>query len=109
MSAKAKDVELKTEDVKTEVIVDTGVPIVCNINGLNVSTECKIEVVANPKRPGSKAHQRYEAYAKAHTIGEYLDRGGLKADLRYDHSHKFLTLLEIVKEGKVELATNKTS
>jgi len=80
--------------------VEPGIHVVCNINGINVGDECKIECAPNPKRPGSKAHMRYEQYSKATTIKEYLDNGGLKADLRYDHSKGYLTVLEVIREGK---------
>jgi len=75
--------------------------VVCNINGINVSNNCRIELAANPKRAGSKAHERYAAYAESHTVGEYLDNGGLKADLRYDAGKGFLTLLDVVVDGKL--------
>ena len=75
--------------------------VVCNINGINVANNCHIEMAANPKRAGSKAHMRYEAYSKSTTIGEYLESGGLKADLRYDSEKGFLTLKEILVDGSI--------
>lgn len=87
--------------------VEPGISVVCNINGLNVGDECHIECAPNPKRPGSKAHSRYEAYAKSSTVKEYLDNGGLKADLRYDHNKGYLTVLEVIREGKLVILETK--
>jgi len=86
---------------KPKEIKAPGVSVVCNINGINVGNECHIKCASNPKRPGSKAHMRYEAYAKATTVKEYLEMGGLKADLRYDHDKGFLELLEVIQDGKI--------
>ena len=41
-------------------------------------------VQANPKRPGSAAYARYDAYKGATTPGEFTARGGTAADLRHD-------------------------
>ena len=58
--------------------------------------DVKIQVAQkNPKRPGSASYSRYEAYKKATTIGEYLDCGGSKADLRHDAEKDFLQLLDV--------------
>jgi hypothetical protein len=40
--------------------------------------------LANPKRPGSSSHTRYEAYKHATTPGDFAARGGTAADLRHD-------------------------
>jgi len=85
--------------VKAETVAKAAVAV--NIGDINVSNECKIECAANPKRAGSKAHSRYAAYENAKTIGEYLECGGLRADLRYDLLHGFLEVREVVIEGKV--------
>ena len=67
---------------------------ILNVNGTHVSTDCKIKMKDNPKRVGSKAFLRYEQYAGSKTIGEYLDKGGLPADLKWDQKKEFLQLLE---------------
>lgn len=69
-----------------------------SVNGVTVSSETKIAYAANPKRVGSKAYDRYEAYKSATTIGEYFSITkpyGMvaKADLRWDHDRKFLTIV----------------
>lgn len=59
----------------------------------NRESEIQWEVGGNPKRPGFKAHDRFEKYFKAETVGAYLDAGGSRGDLRYDWEHKFLTII----------------
>ena len=120
MDAKQTNTEEKTADLDTKFATtgispaesfkraekstenkEPGLAIVCNINGINVSDGCRIECAPNPKRPGSKAHQRYATYADSKTIKEYLDNGGLKADLRYDADKGFLKVIDVVREGKM--------
>jgi len=67
---------------------------ILNVNGTHVSTDCKIQMKSNPKRVGSKAYLRYEQYASSKTVGEYLENGGLPADLKWDQKKEFLQLLE---------------
>jgi len=93
----------------TAVIAEPKEAVVCNINGTNVSNNCRIEMAPNPKRAGSKAHARYSAYAESHTVGEYLENGGLKADLRYDADKGFLTLLDVVVDGKLVIQEPKAA
>ncbi len=65
------------------------------INGTNVETTHTLTYKANPKRPGFKAHARYEAYSKAETVGEYLelaDKKYAKADLRYDEENGYIEI-----------------
>jgi len=66
-----------------------------NVSGTKFAPETKIKFAANPKRPGSNAHERYEVYQKARTFGEYLKLNEGKfalPDARHDFSHKFLTI-----------------
>lgn len=46
----------------------------------------------NPKREGSKSFDRYENYAVAGTVGEYIAAGGTYADLKYDAEHGFVSV-----------------
>ena len=67
------------------------------INAHKVDTETPIRFKTNPKRPGFKAHARYEIYSAAETIGEYLElaeKKYAKADLRYDEEHGHLQILD---------------
>lgn len=45
-----------------------------------------------PKRPGSAAEARASVYWGAETVAEYHERGGTKADLKWDEKHEFLKL-----------------
>jgi len=46
----------------------------------------------NPKKPGSKAHTRYEQYKKATTVDEALKFGADKADLNHDLKAGYLSV-----------------
>ena len=70
------------------------------INSVKVDDTMTIEFVSNPKRPGFKAHARYELYGVATTIAEFfeivnenelLKKYG-RADLRYDEEHGHLKI-----------------
>jgi len=65
------------------------------INGVKVTETTKISYRENPKRPNSRSWERYEAYQKATTIGEYLklnESKFAKADLRHDLGKEFLKI-----------------
>lgn len=47
---------------------------------------------ANPKRPGTKAHARYELYRTGQTVADFLEAGGRRADLRWDEQHGNITI-----------------
>lgn len=67
------------------------------INGTKLEEGYTIEYVTNPKRPGFKAHARYELYCGATTLEEYLetaDKKFAKADLRYDEEHGYLKIFD---------------
>lgn len=77
-----------------------------NINGHSYDDITTIEYAPNPKRPGFKAHARYEVYSTATTIEEYfeiysekLEKKYAAPDLRYDEEHGHLKLLDA--EGNV--------
>ena len=74
-----------------------------NINGFNYDDIATIEYAANPKRPGFKAHARYEIYSAASTVEEYfeiystsdkLEKKYARPDLRYDEEHGHLKLFD---------------
>jgi hypothetical protein len=46
----------------------------------------------NPKRPGSASHTRYNKYTEGMTVQEYLDKGGLMSDIRWDTRKEFIQL-----------------
>jgi len=46
----------------------------------------------NPKREGSKAHERFAKYVDGQTVKQALDAGVLTADLVYDATHGFIKI-----------------
>lgn len=61
---------------------------------MEITNETKItfNVKSNPKREGSKAHARFAKYMRAKTVGEYMELGGTKGDLKYDSEKEFITV-----------------
>jgi hypothetical protein len=86
--AKAKVVEEPEED-------EPEVPKATRQRGpAGVEPTAKIEVMVdeNPKRQGSKSHARFELYREAETVQDFINMGGLTADLIYDVQHEFITI-----------------
>ena len=48
-------------------------------------------VQANPKKPGSSAHARYEKYKTATTLASARFAGATSADIAYDKKHGFMS------------------
>jgi len=57
------------------------------------TADTKIEFRPHAKAPGSKSHNRYEAYAKARTIGEALKFGTYPADWCWDYERGFIKVV----------------
>ena len=74
-----------------------------NVNGKLVNSDCKIEVGENKKRVNSKSWLRYNDYYGSKNVGEFLENGGSKEDLRWDDKKGFLKILEVfdIKNKKV--------
>ncbi|MCP4141564.1 MAG: hypothetical protein GY755_15005 [Chloroflexi bacterium] len=88
MNAKTTKTEMKKPEASTPTA-----SVIANINGVNVENATVLKYQeSNPKRAGSKAHQRFELYMKAKTVAEFLKLGGLKADLRYDADKGFVEI-----------------
>ena len=84
---------------ETEVKVEDDTPEINEwvVNTTKFTKDTEIHFLPNPKRNGCASWQRYEAYGKAKTFGEYLSLNTGKfqmADARYDVSRKFLQRLE---------------
>ena len=65
------------------------------INGKKYFGPEKLKYKENPKRKGSKARERYEAYQKAKTFAEYwkiADPKTRKADFAYDSMKGFIEI-----------------
>lgn len=58
------------------------------------NADAKIKVLAkeNPKREGSRAHERFALYKDGMTVGAFLEKGGSLGDLRYDTKHGFVQI-----------------
>ena len=52
----------------------------------------KLLVDSNPKQIGSKSYKRFNIYYNGITVGEFLDKGGLTIDLKWDVEHNFIKI-----------------
>lgn len=46
-----------------------------------------VKVSENPKKPGTKAHERFKHYRAGMSVREFIEKGGLRADLSWDVEH----------------------
>lgn len=46
----------------------------------------------NPKRPSSKAYQRFDLYKTGMTVGDFIKAGGTYGDLAWDADRKFISV-----------------
>ena len=46
----------------------------------------------NPKKPSSKAYQRFALYRTGMTVGDYVKAGGRVGDIQYDTRHQFISV-----------------
>ena len=60
----------------------------------NVDRRTIHDIVPNPKRPGSAAHERFSMYREGMTVQEYYALGGIKQDINWDSrpDKQFITL-----------------
>lgn len=73
------------------------------INSYKITDDMTIEFTPNPKRPGFKAHARYEIYSTATTLAEYyellseaeVEKKYSRPDLRYDEEHGHLKIFDV--------------
>ncbi len=56
-------------------------------------------VTYNPKKIGSGAHKRFEAYTGSGTVGEYMEKGGTLQDLADDISKSYVSVT-VIKDKK---------
>ena len=76
------------------------------VNGVKIDSSTELKFKPNPKRPGFKAHARYEQYQTATTLEEYLDLADpkyAKADLRYDMEHGHIEVVESEETEELEV------
>lgn len=46
----------------------------------------------NPKRVGSKSHERFEHYSASVTVGDFITLGGTYGDLAWDSARGYITI-----------------
>jgi len=59
-----------------------------------LDTKLRIVATSNPKRKGTAARARFDAYLRANptTVREFLAAGGQRVDIRYDLHHNYIEL-----------------
>lgn len=92
-----KEVVESAEVEVTETVEETGPKMSKRVLGMEDT--CKITVISegNPKREGSKAHEKFETYLALaekgdFTVADYLAEGHAKIDLRYDFCAGFIDI-----------------
>jgi hypothetical protein len=58
----------------------------------NRDQKIKLLVKSNPKKLGSKSYERFNKYHNGISVGEFLDKGGLSIDLKWDVEHNFIKI-----------------
>lgn len=93
-------------DIGQETAEDTTPPAPTNDGGAGeaprgrrareADTDVIAVLVPNPKRPNSLSFARFAIYTTGITVGEFLARGGRRADLKWDADHDFIRLYQDV-------------
>jgi hypothetical protein len=60
---------------------------------INPDLFIKVLVSSNPRREGSWGEQSFNLYKNGMTVAEHRAKGGRAADLRWDLSHGYISLL----------------
>jgi hypothetical protein len=63
------------------------------MSSVDMDSKIKWKVTENPKKSESLAWSRFEKYYGAQTVQDYIDRGGVKPDLKYDWERGFLEVI----------------
>jgi len=58
-------------------------------------------VVGNPKRPGTKAYTKFDAFTEGQTVAQYLAApgNGRNGEIKWCLDHNFISLDERIQEG----------
>jgi len=80
-----KNIESKKISVKTLIKKSTS-------KKYNQNNKIKLLVSNNPKKMGSKSYKRFDIYYDGISVGEFLDKGGLSIDLKWDVDHNFIKI-----------------
>ena len=54
-------------------------------------------LVANPKRPSTASWDRFSLYKDGLTVGEFLSKGGRRADIAWDVKHEYISVKKPAK------------
>ena len=60
----------------------------------------------NPKKLGTAAHARFEAYRGSTTVAQFFAHGGAKGDLRYDMEKGYVSVKKSWTEHPIRRKTN---
>ncbi len=52
----------------------------------------KLLVDENPKRVGTKSHERFKLYTNGMTVYSFISAGGTRADVNWDVAHEYISL-----------------
>ncbi len=74
------------------------VPKTVDMSTVNDDSKIIWKVTENPKKAESLAWGRFEKYYGAETVQDYIERGGVKPDLKYDWERGFLEVVVGVHE-----------
>jgi hypothetical protein len=58
----------------------------------NKNAVITVLVIANPKRQGTLACQRFDLYKDGMTVAEYIEAGGRTGDINYDVAEDYISL-----------------
>ena len=64
-------------------------------------------VQENPKQPGSSAKNRFDLYKTGMTVQEFLNAGGLNADIYYDISRAYIAVSDYPYSKILSLMINR--
>ena len=81
-----KNIESKKISVKTLIKKLTS-------KKYNQNNKIKLLVSNNPKKIWSKSYKRFDIYYDGISVGEFLDKGGLSIDLKWDVDHNFIKII----------------
>lgn len=84
----AGNLVFSTERTKKPRVKKEGVPR----SSLNKDAVITLLVEGNPKREGSKSHERFGHYRNGLTVGEALAAGLTTGDIHHDVAHNFISL-----------------
>ena len=84
------------ENIQEEKIVSKKIikKIIKKISNKKYNRDQKIKLLvkSNPKKLGSKSYDRFNKYHNGISVGEFLDKGGLSIDLKWDVEHNFIKI-----------------